>query len=310
MTLALVISVLATAFEPVAAAGILPPPQRIGAHSHAWIGPYGPPTRDNAGFRMNLGFVAGENAVAVIDSGYGADMAEEMLRHIARVTDAPVRYVINTNTQPHRVLGNAVLVAHGATTVAAGDALARLRDDGTAMAAAAARTLGIDEARVTPPATPDLVVNDALEIDLGGVTLRVLPVGTAHTAGSLVVAVEDDGVVFAGDVLYGGRLLAVLPVSRIDGWIEAFDRLRSFGGARFVPGHGQPGPLSDFEHPTIRYLETLLDHMDDAVEAGLPIADAVERLDQEPWSDLADYEALARRNAYQAYLEREAASFE
>ncbi len=307
---ALLACVLGFATTIDADAGDLPPPRGIAAHSYAWIGPYGPPTRENAGFRMNLGFVAGDDAVAVIDSGYGSDMAEAMLEHIGRVSDAPVRYVINTNSQPHRVLGNAVFEAHGARAIAARDALARLRDDGPAMAAVAARTLGVDDARVVPPGVPGLVVDERLDLDLGGVTLRIVPVGTAHTAGSLVVEAEGDDVVFAGDVLYGGRLLAVLPVGRLDGWVEAYERLRSFDGALFVPGHGQPGPLSAFEHSTRDYLGALLGYMDEAVDEGVPIAEAVDGFDQRSWSDLADFEALARRNAYQAYLEREAASFE
>ena len=53
----------------------LPEPVKIAPHTWAWIGPYGPPTRENGGFRMNLGFVVGRETVAVIDSGYGSAMA-------------------------------------------------------------------------------------------------------------------------------------------------------------------------------------------------------------------------------------------
>ena len=52
-------------------ADTLPSPRQIASHSYAWIGPYGPPTKENRGFRMNLGFVIGDDAVAVIDGGYG-----------------------------------------------------------------------------------------------------------------------------------------------------------------------------------------------------------------------------------------------
>lgn len=88
------------------AAAPLPKPEPVSEHAWAWIGPYGPPTAENQGFRMNLGFVVGTDAVAVIDSGYGDAMARAMLARIATVTDRPVRYVINTNSQPHRILGN------------------------------------------------------------------------------------------------------------------------------------------------------------------------------------------------------------
>jgi glyoxylase-like metal-dependent hydrolase (beta-lactamase superfamily II) len=65
--------------------------------------------------------------------------------------------------------------------------------------------------------------------------------------------VVEDNITCTGDVLYRGRLLAVLPVSRVDSWITAFDALRVSEHALFVPGHGDPGKLADFEHQT--YLE-------------------------------------------------------
>lgn len=288
----------------------LPEPTRVSAHTWVWIGPYGPPTKENRGFRMNLGFVAGADAVAVIDSGYGDAMANSMLEQIRQVTDRPLRYVINTNSQPHRVLGNATFRKGGAEIIAAAEAAPRIAAEGAAMAGTAEETLAISPGSIQAPGSPDRMLQDTAELDLGGVTLKVIPVGTAHTAGSLIVEVVEDQVVFTGDVLYAGRLLAVLPVSRSDGWISAFDQLRSFDGARFVPGHGEVGELADFEHPTFEYLATLKTHMDQAVDEGIELQDAIGTLDQSPWQDLADFEALAGRNAHQTYLEREAAAFE
>lgn len=288
----------------------LPTPERLAPHSHAWIGPYGPPTKKNQGFRMNMGFVAGKHAVAVIDSGYGDAMANTMLEQIRRVTDRPIRYVINTNSQPHRILGNGIFKHQGAEVIAAADAVARITNEGSAMAATAEGILGLSAGSIQVPGTPDLTIDEPSELDLGGVKLRVIPAGTAHTAGSLVVEVVEDNVVYAGDVLYGGRLLAVLPISRVDRWIAAFDQLRAFDDSIFVPGHGMPGKLTDFEDSTYKYLTTLKTHMDDAVEQGNDLQEAIRSSDQSDWQHLADFEALAGRNAHQTYLEREAASFE
>jgi glyoxylase-like metal-dependent hydrolase (beta-lactamase superfamily II) len=178
------------------------------------------------------------------------------------------------------------------------------------MSRSAESVLDLPAGSVTPPGVPDRTIASDTEIDLGGVRLRLIPVGQAHTPGSLIVEVPEDRVVYAGDVLYGGRLLAVLAVSRVSGWIAAFEQLRGFPDARFVPGHGAPGKLADFEHPTYAYLTALKTHMDAAVESGTDISDAIATLDQSPWKDLADFDELAGRNAHQTYLEAEAASFQ
>lgn len=292
------------------AADLLPAPRQVSDHAWAWIGPYGPPTRENGGFRMNLGFVVGDDAVAVVDSGYGGVMAKAMLARIRQLTDRPVRYVINTNSQPHRIMGNPVFRRSGAEVIAAAGAAQRIEAEGQAFAAIVEGVLGLAPGSVEAPGAPDVAVDAQTLLDLGGVRLRVIPVGDAHTAGSLVVAVEPDALVFAGDVLYGGRLLAILSESRVQGWIHAFGRLWELGDARFVPGHGEPGPLADFEHPTFKYLTTLKQHMDHAVDEGIDLQDAIGSLDQSPWRNLADFAALAGRNAHQAYLQSEAAAFE
>lgn len=306
------LAIVCTALLSCAAAQAmdLPQPHQVSKHAWAWIGPYGPPTAENRGFRMNLGFVAGDDAVAVIDSGYGDAMAEAMRKQISAITDRPIRYVINTNSQPHRTLGNAAFREAGAETIAAADAVPRMRDQGPELAATAAGILGVSANQVRAPGEPDRALASETELDLGGVKLRIVPVGAAHTAGSLVVEVVGDDLVFAGDVLYGGRLLSLLSVSRTDGWIDAFDRLRAFGDVRFVPGHGEPAPLADFEQLNYRYLELLKTHMDAAVDEGLGLQEAIDSLDQSAWNSLADFDLLSGRNAHRAYLEREMAAFD
>ena len=309
--LRLCLALIALSMSALSPAGdLLPAPRQISSHVWAWIGPYGPPTRENGGFRMNLGFVTGESAVAVIDSGYGEAMAEAMLTHIRRITDRPVRYVINTNSQPHRIMGNPVFRRAGAEVITAAGAVERISAEGPAFAATVEQVLGLDAGSVKPPQAPDRAIEAETQLDLGEVRLRLLPVGDAHTRGSLVAIVEPDSVAFASDVLYGGRLLAILPESRVRGWIQAFEQLREFGEMQFVPGHGEPGILSAFEQATLEYLTAIKRYMDQAVEEGVDLQDAIGSFDQSEWKGLADFEALAGRNAHQAYLQSEAAAFE
>lgn len=262
---------------------------------------------------MNLGFVVGAAAVAVIDSGYTPEMAKDMLRHIGTVTPLPVRHVINTNSQPHRFLGNDVFRNTGAEIIAAGDAAERMKKEGAGFAATAARTLEQGEGTIPAPKAPDRLVGEgkSLLLDLGGgVRLTVSHFGRSHTRGTLAVEVAPDMTVFAGDILYGGRLLALIPdESSVAGWIAAYDKLRNLKAERFVPGHGPVGPLAGFEEPTYRYLVALKSHMDKAVKQNVDLGSAIAGFDASAWRKLANYSELAGRNASLAYLESEAENF-
>lgn len=289
----------------------LPKPVKISPHAWAWVGPYEGPSQANHGYRMNLGLVVGKQAVAVIDSGYTQDMAEAMLRRIREITPLPVRYVINTNSQPHRFMGNDVFRKSGAEIIAGREAAERMGNEGAAFAGAVVRNLGMKEGSVQLPQAPRRLLEKGqkLTLDLGGVTLHVSEMGRTHTRGSLIVEVQQDRTVFSGDILYSGRLLAVIPDSHVTQWIAAYDQLRSLKAKRFVPGHGQVAPLSAFESHPYRYLVELKKHMESAVKAGTDADTAVKSFNSAPWRKMANFEELAGRNASLTYLEAETEGF-
>jgi len=295
---------------PAHAAGWLPKPVKVSPNTWVWVGPYEAPSQANRGYRMNLGFVAGKQSVAVIDSGYSPEMAQEMMQRIREVTPLPVRYVINTNSQPHRFMGNEVFRSAGAEIIAAKDAAARMENEGAGFSATVERVLALKAGSITAPRPPDRLVDGTpLVLDLGGgVKLRVTDFGRAHTRGSLVVEVEPDQTVFAGDILYSGRLPSLLPDGHATQWIAAYDALRGLKAKQFVPGHGKVASLNAFEQPTYRYL-TLKSHMEKAVKNGIDIDRATASFDAAAWKKLANFDELGGRNASLAYLEAEADGF-
>lgn len=297
---------------PLAAAAekpILPPPTRVTPHLYVWIGPHEAPNQQNQGFRMNMGFVVGRDAVAVIETGYHERMAREMLAHIAKITKLPVKYVINTNSQADRFLGNEHFRRQGATIIASAAEAKRMAAMGGIFAQINESALGLKPGGIEIPNPPDRILEGDGEIDLGGLKLKLRQFGAAHTPSPLVVYIPKDKVVYGGDILYSGRLPAVIEGGNVSSWIEVFDKLRGFGNVTFVPGHGKPAPLSAFEFPTRDYLSLLRKHMRRALEQGMDQTDAIKTLDQSAFSKLENYQTLAGRNASFAYLEAEVESF-
>ena len=289
---------------------VVPPPQQLTKHVYAWIGPLEGPNKENQGYRMNMIFVVGEKAVAVIDTGYTLAIADEMLAHIKRITPLPIKYAINSNSQPHRFMGNPVFSRAGASIVAHEKSVERMKKQAGNFATAIENILELKPGTVNPPPLPDKIIKGDTELDLGGLKIKIWDYGTAHTPTQLVIEIAQDNLVYTGDLLYSGRLLAVLPDSNVKSWIAAYDRLKQFKGVTFVPGHGEPGKLASFDFPTRQYLTLLFDHMTKMVEEGVDIQDAINRLDQSRFSKLVNFENLAGRNASWTYLESEAAAFE
>lgn len=304
-----VFSITATAAEDTLKP-VLPAPQRVSEHVYAWIGPLGSPSKENQGYRMNLVFVVGSEAVAVLDTGYTEAMAAEMLAHIGRITDKPVKFAINTNSQPHRFMGNETFRRAGASIIAHRDSARRMEAQGSNFAMAVENSLGLKEDSINIPEKPDKLLDSDLKLELGGVDISLKNLGPAHTPAQLVAEIPQDRIVYAGDILYSQRLLAVLPDSDTKSWIEAFDNLKEFGQVTFIPGHGEPDKLAAFDFPTRQYLSLLYEHMTKMLDEGVDAQDAIERLDQSRFSRLANFEQLAGRNASWSYLEREAAAFE
>ncbi|HLK42893.1 MAG TPA: MBL fold metallo-hydrolase [Thermoleophilia bacterium] len=75
--------------------------------------------------------------------------------------------------------------------------------------------------------------------DVGGVEVRLIPLaGPAHTEGDLVVHVPDQGVVYTGDLVFGGEHTLKWAPGSFDEWIGLLRGLAADGAHTFVPGHG------------------------------------------------------------------------
>jgi len=289
---------------------ILPAPKKLAAHSYAWIGPLPGPNFENKGYRMNLGFVVGNKGIVVIDTGYTEAMATEMLNHIRKISNAPIIAAVNTNSQPHRFFGNSVFKKAGAKIISTEKEKQRMEASSGQYSGNIERILKLKEGSIALPALPDTIITKPMNLDLGDVSVYIESHGGSHTPDSLIVYVAKDKLVYSGDILYGNRLLSVIPASNVKQWIASFKKLNKYANAQFVPGHGQPGPLKDFEFSTLSYLQSLHKHMAKSVDEGLEAQDAIETFNQSAYSKLVNFNILAGRNASWGYLEAEKAAFE
>jgi glyoxylase-like metal-dependent hydrolase (beta-lactamase superfamily II) len=189
----------------------------------------------------NVGIVIGSSATLVVDPGMGARSGAIVLREAAKLSRNTEIYIVNTHFHPEHATGEAGFP----TSAKVIRARAQQQDiDEMGMQWVqnfASRSPVVAEALqgFTGFRQPAELFDREKTIDLGGVSVRLLRLGPGHTRGDTVFFVEQDRVLFSGDLVMSRLFPAfATPQSRVDSWLASLDALDAFRAQRLVPAHG------------------------------------------------------------------------
>ena len=258
----------------------------------------------NRNFISNAGFVVTDEGVVVVDALGSPALAEALIAEIRRVTPQPIRYVIVTHYHADHIYGLQVLKAAGATIVAHAAGREYLASETARLRLEASRNdlaPWIDANTRLVPADRWLDVAHT-RLKLGGVDFDLRHVGPAHTSEDLVVHVPQRGVLFAGDLVFQGRIPYVGQADSRQ-WIASLGQLLAFEAKVVIPGHGPEStdPAADLAL-TRDYLLHLRKTMGDAARELEPFEEAYRKADWSRFERLPLFKAANRMNAYNTYL--------
>jgi len=257
----------------------------------------------NHGAIANIGFIVGDRCVAVVDTGGNPEQGRALKNAIEKTTDKPICYVINTHVHPDHIYGNSAFKNSGAKFVGHEKLAHAMSARGDYYLQKAPELLGIalTSKDIIPP---DIAVNDTLDLDLGGRTLKLTAHPPAHTDNDLSVYDPQTDTMWLSDLLFIEHLPSI--DGSLKGWLAELEKLEAKSYKTVIPGHGHL--VNDWPksmRPEQEYLGALLVEIRAAIKKGIFLEDAVKTIGLPFKNHWKLFDEFHRKNVTKAYAELE-----
>jgi cyclase len=234
----------------------------------------------------NIAIQAGSEGVVLVDAGT-TEMAPRVLAEIKKISDQPIRQILNTSLRRDHIGGNEILAKAGAYPTGAGP-----NNPVNAMTGAPALVVGHENmltrlsAMKGPGALPfplwpaDTYIEEHKDFFWNGEAIQLFHEPNAHTDGDSIVFFRKSDVIATGDV-FQTTIYPTIDLENggsLQGIIDALNHIidlavpaeREEGGTMIIPGHGRL--CDEYEVVDYRDLLTIIrDRIQDSIKKGLTL---------------------------------------
>ncbi len=203
----------------------------------------------------NAGFVVGDKGVLVIDAHIDANMANQIISAVRTITDKPILYLVNTNGHADHTFGNYAfpdetkIIAHKLTKKMMSPDMDQRKKGSLGMVRGDMSVFELTESRM-----PDIIFDDFMEVDLGGISVELYHFGAGNTFGDTVVYLPSVKTAWTGNLVLGEGSLPFLLIGDTGGYIQTINKFAATLEINtIIPGHGIPATASIFN----RYVDYL-----------------------------------------------------
>jgi len=278
----------------------------------------GIPGKDNEGNTSNAGFVVTSGGVVVFDALGTPSLGWALLQQIRKITDRKIRYVVLSHYHADHIYGLQAFRDHTDALIVAQERAGEYKDNEETADEKASQRLDQRRAALAPwvdantrVVPPDITFNERMTIALGDRRLTLIYAGPAHSSSDIMMMVEPDGVLFAGDIVQNSRIpfMNSDDVSTVQ-WLHALDEVAKLDPKFIIPGHGRTSTEAKQAIAFTRdYIQYLRDKMSAAVQSWTDFGVAYDRTDWSKYRDMPAFASNNRGNAYRIYLELEQSQF-
>ena len=206
----------------------------------------------------NIAASVGEDGIVIVDDQFAplADKIQAALKEL-KITDKPVRFVINTHYHGDHSGGNVPFNNAGSTLIAQDNVRKRLESGGIAGNGGSVR---MENKPAPKAALPIITFEHDVTVHLNGEDIRALHFPAGHTDGDSIIFFPKNNVVHMGDdfVRYGFPFIDVTSGGSVQGMIEAMEKATAQlpADVKVIPGHGALSNLDDVRAFTKMLKET------------------------------------------------------
>jgi len=221
--------------------------EQVGPNVYALTGSpnVDPGHMEGAGGR--IGVLIGPDGVLMVDAQY-APLTDKVIAAIRKLTDAPIRFLINTHEHPDHTGGNPNFAKLGALILAREETY----EDLVQVPPPAVQAAIGEAASFTDPARLPVLTygqGSPLKIRMDDEVVDVISVPASHTDGDTIVRFEKADVMMIGDFYrnYGYPFVDPSHGGTIKGVLAALDLVMQVADAKTVllPGHGSAVSVAD-----------------------------------------------------------------
>jgi glyoxylase-like metal-dependent hydrolase (beta-lactamase superfamily II) len=233
----------------------------------------------------NIAAQTSKEGVLLVDTGL-PNMSDKVVAAIRKISDGPIRYIVNTHVHADHTGGNEKIGSLGATIVG-GNVTGDIADAGKGATIVAHQTLldrmsmkDGNQAAYPSAAWPTDTFEDEKDLYFNDEGIQVLHQPKAHTDGDSFVFFRRSDVVSAGDI-FTTTSYPIIDLARggsLQGELDALNRLialtipagKQEGGTMVIPGHGRLCDQADVVFYQ-EMLTVLRDRIRDMIKKGMTL---------------------------------------
>ena len=239
----------------------------------------------------NAGFLVTNDGVLVVDTRQHPRDGQDLIDRVRKITNKPIKWVINTHFHGDHHLGNPAFEAIGATIVAQ-------RETATLMAKTFDKEIGrrgkFFESRHYDPnevrlVLPDLTFDSEITIRLGGREVRVFYLGPGQNPGDTFVLFPHDRAIYTPGAFAKRSWANTAFTPSVESWIALLNKVAAMADVdKVLPAHGDVATRADVAEMA-KFLADEYVGVKDAIAKGLSEDQAAKTLLFPQYKDYRNY---------------------